>query len=37
MKFSAPVAPELVEYLKALGQATKADPASIDAALQEFL
>jgi 23S rRNA pseudouridine1911/1915/1917 synthase len=37
MQFRAPIAPELVEYLKTLGQATKADPASIDAALQEFL
>jgi 23S rRNA pseudouridine1911/1915/1917 synthase len=37
MQFRAPIAPELVAYLKALGQATKVDPASIDAALQEFL
>jgi 23S rRNA pseudouridine1911/1915/1917 synthase len=37
MQFRAPIAPELVEYLKTLGQATKADPALIDAALQEFL
>ena len=37
LQFRAPVAPELVEYLRALGQPTKADPASIDAALQEFL
>jgi 23S rRNA pseudouridine1911/1915/1917 synthase len=37
MQFRAPIAPELVEYLKTLGQAPKADPASIDAALQEFL
>jgi len=37
MQFRAPVAPELVEYLKTLGRETKADPASIDAALQEFL
>jgi 23S rRNA pseudouridine1911/1915/1917 synthase len=37
MQFRAPVAPELAEYLRALGQATKADPALIDAALREFL
>jgi 23S rRNA pseudouridine1911/1915/1917 synthase len=37
MQFRAPVAPELVTYLKALGQATKVDSASIDAALKEFL
>jgi 23S rRNA pseudouridine1911/1915/1917 synthase len=33
----APLPPELVSYLKALGAATKADPAVIDAALHEFL
>jgi 23S rRNA pseudouridine1911/1915/1917 synthase len=33
----APLPPELVNYLGALGRATKADPAVIDAALREFL
>jgi 23S rRNA pseudouridine1911/1915/1917 synthase len=33
----APLPPELVNYLGALGRATKADPALIDAALREFL
>jgi 23S rRNA pseudouridine1911/1915/1917 synthase len=33
----APLPSELVSYLNALGAATKADPAVIDAALQEFL
>jgi len=33
----APLPPELVNYLAALGRATKADPAVIDAALREFL
>jgi 23S rRNA pseudouridine1911/1915/1917 synthase len=33
----APLPPELVNYLAALGRATKADPALIDAALREFL
>ena len=33
----APLPPELVSYLAALGRAAKADPASIDAALREFL
>jgi 23S rRNA pseudouridine1911/1915/1917 synthase len=33
----APLPPELVSYLTALGRATKADPALIDAALREFL
>jgi 23S rRNA pseudouridine1911/1915/1917 synthase len=33
----APLPPELVNYLTALGRATKADPAQIDAALREFL
>ena len=37
MQFRAPIAPELVAYLKSLGQAMKVDPASIDAALKEFL
>jgi 23S rRNA pseudouridine1911/1915/1917 synthase len=37
MSFRAPLAAELVAYLKALGQAAKADPAAIDAALKEFL
>jgi 23S rRNA pseudouridine1911/1915/1917 synthase len=32
----APLPPELVNYLAALGRATKADPAVIDAALREF-
>jgi 23S rRNA pseudouridine1911/1915/1917 synthase len=33
----APLPPELVNYLAALGRATKADPAVIDAALRQFL
>jgi 23S rRNA pseudouridine1911/1915/1917 synthase len=33
----APLPPELVNYLAALGRATKADPTLIDAALREFL
>jgi 23S rRNA pseudouridine1911/1915/1917 synthase len=33
----APLPPELVSYLSALGRAAKADPASIDAVLREFL
>lgn len=33
----APLPPELVSYLQAIGRAAKVDPASIDAALQEFL
>lgn len=37
MQFRAPIASELVAYLKALGQSIKVDPASIDAALKEFL
>jgi hypothetical protein len=37
MRFRAPVAPELVVYLKSLGLAINLDPASIDAALKEFL
>jgi len=37
MQFRAPIAPELVAYLKSLGQAKKVDPASIDATLKEFL
>jgi 23S rRNA pseudouridine1911/1915/1917 synthase len=37
MQFLAPIASELVAYLKALGQAAKVDPAAIDAALKEFL
>ncbi len=37
MQFQAPIAPELVDYLKALGQMAKANPALIDVALKEFL
>jgi 23S rRNA pseudouridine1911/1915/1917 synthase len=37
LQFRAPIAPELVGYLKELGQTAKVDPASIDAALKEFL
>ncbi|MGA8144597.1 MAG: RluA family pseudouridine synthase [Candidatus Acidiferrales bacterium] len=37
MEFRASIAPELVDYLKLLGQATKVDSASIDAAMKEFL
>jgi 23S rRNA pseudouridine1911/1915/1917 synthase len=37
MNFRAPIAAELVAYLKMLGQAAKADSAVIDAALKEFL
>jgi 23S rRNA pseudouridine1911/1915/1917 synthase len=37
MQFRAPIAPELVDYLKLLGHAAKANPASIDVALKEFL
>ncbi len=37
MQFRAPIAEELVVYVKALGQAAKVDPALIDAALKEFL
>jgi len=37
MRFRAPIAPELVDYLHLLGKATKASPASIDLALKEFL
>jgi 23S rRNA pseudouridine1911/1915/1917 synthase len=37
MQFRAPVPPELVNYLKSLAHLTKAGPASIDAALKEFL
>ena len=33
----APLSPELVSYLTSLARAVKADPASIDAALREFL
>lgn len=33
----APLPPELANYLKVLGGATHADPASIDAALREYL
>ncbi|MGH9745710.1 MAG: RluA family pseudouridine synthase [Candidatus Acidiferrales bacterium] len=37
MQFRAPIAAELVDYLKTLGQAAKANSAAIDAALKEFL
>ena len=37
MQFQAPVAPELVTYLRLLATLTMADPTSIDAALKEFL
>src|SRR3984957_15662407 len=37
VQFRAPIALELVAYLKSLGHAMKLDPASIDAALKEFL
>jgi 23S rRNA pseudouridine1911/1915/1917 synthase len=37
MEFRAPIAAELVDYLKLLGQAAKANLATIDAALKEFL
>ena len=37
IEIRAPLPPELVNYLAALGRATKADPAVIDAALREFL
>ena len=37
MQLRAPIAPELAAYLKALAQAIKVDPASIDAVLKEFL
>jgi len=33
----APLPPELASYLRTLGRATHADPASIDAALREYL
>jgi 23S rRNA pseudouridine1911/1915/1917 synthase len=33
----APLAPELEQYLKLVGRATKTDPALVDAALREFL
>jgi 23S rRNA pseudouridine1911/1915/1917 synthase len=33
----APLSPELVSYLRALGRATNADPGAIDAALRGFL
>jgi 23S rRNA pseudouridine1911/1915/1917 synthase len=37
VEFRAPLPEELVSYLKILGQATKIDSRSIDAALREFL
>lgn len=37
IEIRAPLPPELVSYLATLGRATEADPAAIDAALQEFL
>jgi 23S rRNA pseudouridine1911/1915/1917 synthase len=37
MQFQAPVSPELVNYLKSMAQLAKVEPASIDAALKEFL
>jgi 23S rRNA pseudouridine1911/1915/1917 synthase len=37
IELRAPLPPELVSYLTALGRATKADPALIDAALRDFL
>ncbi len=37
MRFRAPIAPELAEYLRTLGQAANANAGSIDVALKEFL
>jgi len=37
IEIRAPLAPELLDYLQVLGNAKKADPASIKAALREFL
>jgi 23S rRNA pseudouridine1911/1915/1917 synthase len=37
VEFRAPLPPELVEYMKRVGRATGSNPATIDAALAEFL
>jgi 23S rRNA pseudouridine1911/1915/1917 synthase len=37
IEIRAPLPPELADYFRAVGRATQADPARIDAALREFL